>query len=209
MKEAILRFSEIFASGVMFVGLFGLTSMFVYYISKLMFRSANIISKGRSVFATSLMILIATIVGGTKPDHNKVIIHWDSGFKNYGYDINTNDLRNITFKWDYENWVPSIAKVDIRAYDMHTVNPDPYVDRGFYVCNNVPITDKSVSVYMETDVTNYCFYVSQSYIPDAPVITNGVYHISAVGTNNVWIPIGLQIFEDSRIISPQKGDTDE
>lgn len=209
MREMILRFYEVFSSGVIYVGLFGLISMFVYYISKLVFRATNIISNGRSVFATYIMILIAIIVCGTKPENIKVMIHWDSGFKNYGADINTNDLRKITFKWDYAEWVPEIAKVDIKAYNIHIVNPDPTLDRGFYVCNNVPITDKSVSVYMETDITNYCFYVEQSYIPDAPVVTNGVYHIHAVGTNHVWIPIGLKIFEDSRIISPHKGDNNE
>lgn len=209
MREAILRFNEVFAIALMSVGLIGLASMFVYYISKLVFRSANIISKGRSVFATSLMILIATIVGGTKPSIPTAIIVWDDGLHDAGTKVDTNDLRTITFKWTYENWVPSVATVSIKAYDIHTANPDPNVDRGFYVCNGVPITDRTAMVLMETDATNYCYYVSQSYIPDAPVVTNGVYHISAVGTNNVWIPIGLKIFEDSRIISPHEGDNNE
>lgn len=207
MREAILRFSEVFASGVMYVGLLGLASMFVYYISKLVFRSANIISKGSSVFATSLMIIIATIVGGTKPI--RAIVVWDDGLHDAGTIVSSNDLRNITFKWTYDDWIPSVATVSIKAYDIHTVNEDPNVDRGFYVCTGVPITDRTAMVLMETDATNYCYFVSQSYIPDAPVVTNGVYHIHSIGTNNVWIPIGLKIFEDSRIISPHEGDNNE
>lgn len=195
---------------VLLVGLYGLLSIFLCYILSMVCKSFKTVSKGKYCGAIFGLMICAIIVGGTKPPSiPKVLIEWDAGLHDAGSEINTNDLRYITFRWTYENWVPDISKIDIKAYDIHTVNPDPTVDRGFYVCTGVPITDRSVNVMMETDATNYCYYVSQSYIPDAPVVTNGVYHIHAVGTNNVWIPIGLKIFEDSRIISPHKGDNNE
>lgn len=189
--------------------LYGLLAIFLCYIISIVCNAFKIVSRGKYYGSMFCLMFGAMMVGGTKTPITKVLIEWDAGIHDAGSEINTNDFRYITFRWTYENWIPDISKIDIKAYDIHTVNPDPTVDRGFYVCNGVPITDRSVNVMMETDATNYCFYVSQSYIPDAPVVTNGVYHIHAVGTNNVWIPIGLKIFEDSRIISPHKGDDHE
>lgn len=194
---------------VLLVGLYGLLAIAICCIISIIAKAFNIVSRGTYYGSMFSLMFCSIIVGGTKTPIPEVLIEWDDGLHDAGSEINTNDLRYITFRWTYENWVPDISKIDIKAYDIHTVNQDPTVDRGFYVCNGVPITDRSVNVMMETDATNYCFYVSQSYIPDAPIVTNGVYHIHAIGTNNVWIPIGLKIFEDSRIISPHKGDNNE
>ena len=189
--------------------LYGLLAIFLCCIISIVCNAFKIVSRGKYYVSMFGLMFGTMMVGGTKTDIPTALIYWDDGLSDAGTEINTNDLRNITFKWTYENWIPSIATVSIKAYDIHTVNPDPTVDRGFYVCNEVPITDRTAMVLMETDATNYCYYVSQSYIPDAPIVTNGVYHIHAVGTNNVWVPIGLKIFEDSRIISPHKGYNNE
>lgn len=187
----------------------GLLTIFLCYIISIVCNAFKIVSRGK-YYASMFGLMFGTMmVGGTKTDIPKALIYWDDGLHDAGTKVDTNDLRNITFKWTYDDWIPSIATVSIKAYDIHTVNPDPTVDRGFYVCNGVPITDRTAIVLMETDATNYCYYVSQSYMPDAPVVTNGVYHIHAVGTNKVWVPIGLKIFEDSRIISPNQGDNYE
>ena len=205
MKE----FAEIFGTTVLYVGIGGLVALAASVLIVAVKDPISDFMRDNDTFHVLLLTAMCLIglhdafskSGGTVTP--KAIIVWDDGLHDAGTKVDTNDLRNITFRWTYDDWIPNVATVDIKAYDIHTVNPDPNVDRGFYVCNGVPITDKTAMVLMETDATNYCFYVSQSYIPDAPVVTNGVYHIHAVGTNNVWVPIGLKIFEDSRIISPQ------
>lgn len=194
---------------VLRLGLYGLLAIFMCHIISLVCKSFKTVSRGKYYGSMFGLMLCTIIVGGTKTPVIEAVIVWDDGLHDAGTTVDTNDLRNITFRWTYDNWIPTIATVSIKAYDIHTVNQDPTVDRGFYVCNGVPITDESANVMMETDATNYCYFVSQSYMPDAPVVTNGVYHIQSVGTNNVWIPIGLKIFEDSRIISPYKGDDNE
>lgn len=203
MKEIILHIHDMVATGLIYIGLMGLLAVILYGVIAAYFGSVRAFAMAKHSVMMIPMLILGTIVGGTKPSITKAIIVWDDGLHDAGTKVDTNDLRNITFRWTYDDWVPSVATVSIKAFDIHTVNQDPTVDRGFYVCNGVPITDRTAMVLMETDATNYCFYVSQSYIPDAPVVTNGVYHIHAVGTNNVWVPIGLKIFEDSRIISPQ------
>jgi hypothetical protein len=127
-----------------------------------------------------------------------------------GTSLDTNDWHTVNFKWKYDEWVIPASVVSIRAFDKDVVytNEIP-VESCQLVANNIPISEKQASVFMERESTNYFYYVEHSYIPDAPVVTNGVYHIHAVGTNNVWVPIGLKIFDDSRIISPNKGDNNE
>lgn len=203
MKEIILNIHDMVATGLIYIGLVGLLSIILYFVIVACFGSVKSFAKIGHPIITIPMLIWGIIVGGTKPTMTKAIIVWDDGLHDAGTEVDTNDLRTITFRWTYDEWIPNVATVSIKAYDIHTVNQDPTVDRGFYVCNEAPITDRTAMVLMETDVTNYCFFVSQSYIPDAPVVTNGAYHIHAVGTNNVWVPIGLKIFEDSRIISPQ------
>lgn len=204
MKELILSIHDMVATGLIYIGLVGLLSIILYFVIVAYLGSANAFAKAGHTVVMIPFLVLGIIVGGTKPPTPKaIIVAWDDGLHDAGTKVDTNDLRAITFKWTYDDWIPNVATVSIKAYDIHTVNPDPNVDRGFYVCNGVPITDKTAMVLMETDATNYCYFVSQSYIPDVPVVTNGVYHIHAVGTNNVWVPIGLKIFEDSRIISPQ------
>jgi hypothetical protein len=203
MKEIILHIHDMVATGLIYIGLVGLLATILYCVIAAYFGSVRAFAVTKHSVMMIPMLILGIIVGGTKPPIIKAIIVWDDGLHDAGTKVDTNDLRNITFRWTYDDWIPNVATVDIKAYDIHTVNQDPTVDRGFYVCNGVPITDRTAMVLMETDATNYCYYVSQSYIPDAPVVTNGVYHIHAVGTNNVWVPIGLKIFKDSRIISPR------
>jgi hypothetical protein len=147
--------------------------------------------------------MIAVVVGGTKPDDTpRATVYHDEGLINVSYKIDTNDLRMITFTWGKEEWVPYMAIVKGYVWDKNSSYVGDF-DNGTLIFN-VPIMDETVNVIMESDATNYVYYLEQSFIPDAPVVTNGVYHIHSVGGNNIWMPIGLTIKEDSRIISPHK-----
>lgn len=189
---------------VLLVGLYGLLSIFLCYIISIVCKAFKMVSRGK-YYASMFGLMFGTMmVGGTKTDIPTAQIYWDEGLRDAGTAIDTNDLRQITFKWSYEDWVPSVATVSGYAWDNTAGGVPTDFEGSIPIFSNVPVTDRQAIVMMEQDATNYVYYVEQSYIPDAPVVTNGVYHIHAVGTNKVWIPIGLTIKEDSRIISPHK-----
>lgn len=194
---------DIFSHVVLWTGLLGIVLMAVIgiiYVCKDAFATFKA-SKNLAIMIP--FAIIAIIVGGTKPSTSTAKVYWDEGLRDAGTAIDTNDLRQITFKWSYEDWVPSVATVSGYAWDKSIETPTDF-DGSIPIFSGVPVTDRQATVLMEQDATNYVFYVEQSYIPDAPVVTNGVYHIHAVGTNKVWIPIGLTIRDDFHIISPHK-----
>lgn len=200
MKELF----DIFSLSVLWVGLIGLALIVAIGVFCLCKDAWTIYRLSKKRLIMIPLAVGAIIVGGTKPEGKpKAQIYWDDGLRDNGSEIDTNDLRRITFKWAREDWVPAVAVV--RGYAWHnSVGTPTGFDNSIPIFSNVSVTDGQAIVMMEQDATNYVYYVEQSYIPDAPVVTNGVYHIHAVGTNSVWIPIGLTIKEDSRIISPHK-----
>lgn len=153
----------------------------------------------RHAAALSAVATIAAIVGGSKAP--KPLITWDEGLHDNGSYIDTNDLRRVEVRWTYDSWIPSVATFTLSAIEKDKVNPDPASNRLVTVAT-VSITNLLLSAIMERDATNYLFFAEQSFIPDAPVVTNGVYHIKCVGGENVWVPIGLKIYGDSELISP-------
>lgn len=159
----------------------------------------NVWRKKRHAVVMSAVAVIAIIVGGSKPA--RIVIRWDDGLHDNGSMINTNDLRFVEIRWRYDAWIPDVATFTLSAIEINSVNPDPTEDR-LTVIGSCPITDLSMTVMMERDATNYIFFAEQSFIPDAPVVTNGVYHIKCVGGENVWVPVGLKIYGDGNVISP-------
>lgn len=159
----------------------------------------NVWRKKRHAVAMSAVAVVALIVGGSKPA--RLAIRWDDGLHDNGSMINTNDLRFVEIRWRYDAWIPDVATFTLSAIEINSVNPDPTEDR-LTVIGSCPITDLSMTVMMERDATNYMFFAEQSFIPDAPVVTNGVYHIKCVGGENVWVPVGLKIYGDGNVISP-------
>lgn len=194
---------DIFSLSVLYVGLFGLAVLVAIGVFCLCKDAWTIYRQSKNLLIMIPLAIGAIIVGGTKPSTPKAQVYWDEGLRDNGTEIDTNNLQQITFRWTREDWVPPVAVV--RGYAWHkSVGTPTGFDNSITIFSNVPVTAGQAIVMMEQDATNYVYYVEQSYIPDAPVVTNGVYHIHAVGTNSVWIPIGLTIKEDSRIISPHK-----
>ena len=150
--------------------------------------------------ALSLLACIAIIVGGTKPP--RVSVSWDDYFTApRSATVDTNDLRRIDLAWDVAQGVPNIATATLSAIEAHTVNPDPSSNRLFTVAT-VPMTNRALSVIMPTEATNYLYWMECSFIPDANVITNGVYHLRCVGGDDVWVPIGISVYDNGRQLSP-------
>ena len=155
-------------------------------------RSWLVWRRKRRRLALGALAVAAIIVGGTKPPQAT----WDQGLHDAGSEIDTNDMRRVTFRWTYEPWIPDVATFKLSYVTKADPEPEPVL------VASCPITDLILSVVMESDATNYLFFAEQSFIPDVPVVTNGVYHVQCVGGTNVWIPIGLKIYEGERSIAP-------
>ena len=190
MKDYLLSIQ-----GAILLGcVFGLLAVFVGVLLSETVRSWKIWRSSRNKAATAALALIALIVGGTKPMGN--LIRWDSGLHDDGSEISTNDLRMITVKWTFDSWIPNQATFTLRA----ALASEPITD--LFEVATVPITNRILHAMLERDATNYLFYAEQSFIPDAPVVTNGVYHLRCVGGNDVWVPIGAKIYNEAECISP-------
>ena len=155
-------------------------------------RTWSIWKRKRGRLALGALAVAAIIVGGTKPPQAT----WDQGLHDAGSEIDTNDLRRVTFRWTYDAWIPDVATFRLSYVTKADPEPEPVL------VASCPITDLILSVVMESDATNYLFFAEQSFIPDVPVVTNGVYHVQCVGGTNVWVPIGLKIYEGERSVAP-------
>ena len=190
MKDMLLSLQ----GAILLGGLFGLLAIVVGIFASETIRSWRIWRSKRNRVALTLVALVAIYVGGTKPP--RLMIAWDSGLHDNGSSINTNDLRIVTVKWTYDSWIPNQATFTLRA----ALNNQPITE--LFEVASVPITNRTLTALMETDATNYLFYAEQSFIPDVPVVTNGVYHLRCVGGQNVWVPIGAKIYNEAECISP-------
>lgn len=162
-------------------------------------RCWRIWRRKRKAAAVSAVAVVAIIVGGGKPPQ----VAWDQGLHDAGSEIDTNDLRRVTFRWTYENWIPDVATFRLSYVTKADPEPEPVL------VASCPITDLILSVVMESDATNYLFFAEQSFVPDVPVVTNGVYHVQCVGGTNVWVPIGLKIYDGERSVAPPENNNGE
>jgi len=185
---------EIISGCVLLCGMFGLLAIFLVVVFHETWRGWKIWRSKRHAVMMSIMAAIAIIVDGSK--RPTAIIEWDEFFLHGTHDIDTNDLRRISFSWDVAPGVPNVATATFSAIDIHTPSSE------LFNIATVPMTNRNLVAYMPTDSTNYMFWAECSFIPDAPIVTNGVYHISCVGGTNVWIPVGLKIYGDGISISP-------
>lgn len=139
--------------------------------------------------ALALLAAWSLYVGGVKPP--KAYISWDEGLYDAGSKVDTNDLNRITFRWRYEPWIPPISTVTVSALPIGSSN-------SFEVAS-APITNLTLTASMETEATNYVYFVTHSYTPDPADKTNGVYHIDCFNTTNrTWVPKGVVIMKDGR-----------
>ena len=194
MKDTLLTIQ----GAILLGGVFGLLAIVVGVFASEAIRSWKIWRSSRNKIATGALALIAIVVGGTKPMGR--LITWDAGLHDDGSVMSTNNWRLITVKWTFDSWIPNQATFTLKAIPT-TLNPDPLVDRTFTVAT-VPITNRILHAMMEMPVTNYLFFAEQSFIPDVPVVTNGVYHLRCVGGHNVWVPIGAKFYNGEECMSP-------
>jgi len=170
--------ADMICGGVMLGALFGLLTIAVGTVLCECVWSWRIWRSKRAASAMSLLAFVAIMVGGKKPP--AVMVTWDEYFTSKSAVVDTNDLRRIDFAWGVADGVPPIATATLSAIEVHSVNPDPSSNRLFQVAT-VPMTNCHMAVQMPTDATNYLYWMECSFIPDAPVVTNGVYHLACAG----------------------------
>lgn len=188
--------------GALLIGcLFGLLAIVLGVAVAELCRGWRIWRAKRHVVAMSVAAIAAAIVAQKTPT---AMVAWDSYFTDTAYEINTNNYQQITFTWGVALGTPPNAEATFSAIDIHTYNIDA-TDRLFTIAT-VPMSDGTLTAIMETDATNYAYWAECSYIPDAPVVTNGVYHLQCIGGTNVWIPVGITIHDNGRCISPPEGE---
>lgn len=179
--------------GVLLGCIWGLLVIALAVLTCHIIRGWHVWRKKRKAAAMSMLAVAAIIIGGTKPP--TVNVTWDDYFTApKSATVDTNDLRHIDFAWDLAHGVPSFATATLSAV--------PATNGELTAITTVPMTNRALSVIMPTDATNYLYWMECSFIPDAPVVTNGVYHLRCVGGDDVWVPIGITIYNDGRQISP-------
>ena len=180
------------SGGVLIGALFGLLSICGAVVVCELIRGWKVWRAQRHVVVMSAVAVLAIIVGGTKP---RLLITWDEGLHDAGSHIDTNNLHRVELAWTFDAWIPNVATFTLSAVEQG-------LGSELFTVATVPITNRALTVMMEREATNYLFFAEQSFIPDAPVVTNGVYHIKCVGGENVWVPVGLKIYGDAELISP-------
>ena len=158
-------------------------------------RGWEVWKRKRHRIALGIVACIACYIAANKPPQFNIT--WDMGLHNNGSAIDTNNLYHITVAWTYEAWIPPRSTLTFSA-----IPKDAESTNELFVVATAPITDLSFEAYMEREATNYLYFAEHSYIPDVPVVTNGVYHVHCVGGTNVWVPVGVTIRRGATTISP-------
>lgn len=142
--------------------------------------------------ALSIMAAWSLYVGGVKPP--KAYISWDEGLYDAGSEVDTNDLRRITFRWRYDTWIPPFSTVTVSALPIGSSN-------SFEVAS-APVTNLALTARMDLEATNYTYLVTHSYVPDPGIVTNGVYHVECFANERrTWVPKGMATYVDGRPVS--------
>ena len=141
------------------------------------------------------------IYGSNKAPLPSAPVYWDEPFRGCSYTIDSNDLRHITFGWGAPPaYIPLDARAEISAVSLRDLDtPD------MFVVTNVSMFAFGADVWMAFDATNYAYYVECDWVPTPSIVTNGSYHVRAVGTGERAVPIGVKI----KMVNRHTGETRE
>ena len=158
--------------------------------------------KRLDIFSGTLIAVVAAalfIYGGGKAPLPSAHVYWDDPFNGYSYVVDTNDLRHITFGWNAPPaYIPLDARAEISAVSLRDLDtPTPFA------VTNVSMFAFGAEVWMASDATNYAYYVECDWVPSPSVVTNGSYHVRAVGTGERAVPIGAKI----KMVNRHTGET--
>ena len=139
---------------------------------------------------TSLLVVACIFYGGGKSSFS-----FDTGLRNNG-SYATNDTVHIA--WTYIG-IPSASSIYIAYRESGTTN----------VWNDLGETVASALVWEATvqNATNYDYLVYSTYVPPAPVHTNGVWQGPVYETKkrvgaNSFIVIGAEVRQHGKAIAP-------
>lgn len=144
--------------------------------------------RAKQAKALAIVAVGAILYAGSKGPNNILGITWDEYFTAPRSALaNTNDWHLASFEWAHPAYLPDTANAIFYAVDKTDLVPD------LVEIARCPMTNRSLVVSMPTDATNYLYSAICDWTPPQPVVTNGVYHVRALGNPEGVVPIGATI----------------
>lgn len=144
--------------------------------------------RAKEAKALASLAIVATLFAGAKHVINYLTITWDEYFTSPRQALaNTNDWHLALFEWNHPAYLPDTANAIFYAADKTALLP------SLVEIARCPMTNRSLVVLMPLDATNYLYSAICDWTPPQPVVTNGVYHVRALGNPDGVVPIGATI----------------
>lgn len=157
----------------------------LYWLSK----NARRLCRSRAFPVFAAFAIVAILYGGSKPPG---AIYLSTGWDEYftapmSAQADTNDSRIASFKWNHAAFLPATANAIF--YAAHRFDDIPSLAE----IGRCLITNRAFTVQMPEDATNYIYSVLCDWTPPQPVVTNGVYHLRAIGSPDRAVPLGSTV----------------
>ena len=183
LADSIVAFlTSAFLMTILIVGFLGLP---LGWLSK----NARRLCRSRSFPVFAAFAIVAILYGGSKPPGAIYLsTEWDEYFTApLSAQADTNDSRIASFKWNHAVFLPATANAIF--YAANRFDDIPMLAK----IGRCPITNRAFAVQMPEDATNYVYSAMCDWTPPQPVVTNGVYHLRAVGSPDRAVPLGSTV----------------
>ena len=163
----------------------GFLALPLYWLSK----NARRLCRSRAFPVFAAFAAAAIIYGGSKPPGAIYLsTEWDEYFTTpLSAQADTNDWRVASFAWNHAAFLPGTANAVFYAANRFDDIP------SLAEIGRCPITNRAFTVQMPEDATNYLYSVLCDWTPPQPVVTNGVYHLRAIGSPDRAVPLGSTV----------------
>jgi len=163
----------------------GFLALPLYWLSK----NAGRLCRSRAFPVFAAFAAVAIIYGGSKPPGAIYLTAtWDNYFTApMSAQSDTNDWRIASFAWNHAAFLPATANAIFYAANRFDDIP------SLAEIGRCPITNRAFTVQMPQDATNYVYSAICDWTPPQPVVTNGVYHLRAIGSPDRAVPLGSTV----------------
>ena len=187
LSDSIVAFVILaFLTAILAAGFLGFP---IYWLSKNARRLCHL-CRSRSFPVFAAFTAAAIIYGGSKPPwaNRYLTVAWDEYFTApLSAMADTNDWRIASFAWNHAAFLPGTANAVFYAANRFDDVP------SLAEIGRCPITNRAFTVQMPEDATNYLYSAVCDWTPPQPVVTNGVYHLRAIGNPDRAVPLGSTV----------------